>query len=97
VHFEQRQPILFLVRLTVERPANGSSYSIDFSVVHNLEHAAPGYQASLSESGVYAQKCATDIHAEVDLKMKAIALTKCDVLGKARIKRWHRDPGVITS
>jgi site-specific recombinase XerD len=38
----------------------------------------------------------THVYAEVDLEMKAKALAKCDVPGNARIKRWHRDPGVIT-
>jgi len=37
----------------------------------------------------------THVYAEVDLKMKADALAKCDVPGNARRQRWHTDPGVI--
>jgi integrase/recombinase XerD len=37
----------------------------------------------------------TNIYAEVDLEMKTKALEKCEPPGSARVKRWHRDPGVI--
>ncbi|MGH8291751.1 MAG: tyrosine-type recombinase/integrase, partial [Steroidobacteraceae bacterium] len=38
----------------------------------------------------------TNVYAEVDLQMKAKALAKCDVPGNANIKRWRKDPGVVT-
>jgi site-specific recombinase XerD len=37
----------------------------------------------------------THIYAEADLEMKAKALEKCEVPRNARVKRWHKHPGVI--
>ena len=56
VQLEQRQPKFQLMRLTVERPANGSPYSIDFSIVHDSKRAAFDDECVPSESGLFAQK-----------------------------------------